>query len=284
MADANPTARQRELSRQLRMLREERNLTVNGVAEQLLCSAAKISRIETASRKASLRDVRGLCDLYQVNDSAKAQLMELARGAREPGWWAPYDDLGNAVPYLGLELEARSITYYSMSFVHGLLQTEAYARAIIRNVNPLMDDQVLKERVEARIRRQELLEKPDRPRLQVLLDEAVLRREVGGPGVLAEQLEKILDTVRHEKATVQVVPFGSGGQAGTDSNFTLFEFGDSPQASVIHLEGLITALVLDKPVAVTRYREALGHLRAAALGPRESQVLITEIRDALRRR
>jgi transcriptional regulator with XRE-family HTH domain len=280
MAPANPTARQRELSRQLRLLREQRNLTVNGVADLLLCSATKISRIETAARKASLRDVRDLCDLYQVTDTEKAQLMELAREAREPGWWARYDDL-SVGPYIGLEQEARSITYYSMIYVHGLLQTEAYARSIIRATYPLMDEQVLKERVEARIRRQDLLEGIDRPRLRVLLDEAVLRRQVGGPEVITGQLTKLLDVTAKEKAIVQIVPFSSGTQTGSESNFTLFEFGESSLSSVLHIETLLSSLIYDRPATVERYKELLDNLRDAALSPRASQTLITEIRDEL---
>jgi transcriptional regulator with XRE-family HTH domain len=146
MADANPTARQRELSRQLRILREAKGLAVTDVADRLLTSPTKIARIETAARKASLRDVRDLCQLYEVTEAETAQLMDLARVAREPGWWARYDDLGNAEAYLGLEQEAKSVTYYSMTFVYGLLQTEGYARSIVRSINPLMNDQVLKER------------------------------------------------------------------------------------------------------------------------------------------
>jgi transcriptional regulator with XRE-family HTH domain len=277
MPDANPTARQRELSRQLRMLREEKGLTATEVAEQLLFSPTKLSRIETAKRKATLRDVRDLCQLYGVNEPETAQLMDLARGARENGWWARYEDLGVG-PYLGLEQEARSITYYSMSFVNGLLQSDGYARAIIRATHPQMEDQVLKERVEARLRRQDLLEGTDRPRLRVLLDEAVLRRQVGGSKVMAGQLSKILDITAKEKAVVQIVPFSSEVQPGNESNFTFFEFGDSSQP-VLHIEGLLSSLIHDRPTIIERYREVLDNLRDAALSPRDSQNLITVIRD-----
>jgi len=278
MADANPTARQRELGRQLRMLRESKGLTGEQVAEQILFSTTKLSRIETAQRKASLRDVRDLCQLYDVSESETVHLMDLARGAREEGWWARYEDLGVG-PYLGLEQEARSITYYSLNFVHGLLQTENYARGIIRATHPQMDDQVLKERVEARIRRQELLEKVDRPRLRVLLDEAVLRRQVGGRDVMVGQLSKILDITTKEKAVVQIVPFSSSIQPGNESNFTLFEFGDSLLSSIVHIETLLSSLIYDRPTTIERYREVLDNLRDAALSPRDSQSLITVIRD-----
>jgi transcriptional regulator with XRE-family HTH domain len=278
MADANPTARQRELSRQLRVLRESKGLTVTRVAELLLCSATKISRIETAQRKASLRDVRDLCQVYEVSESEAAHLMELAKIAREDAWWARYDDLGVG-SYIGLEEEARSITYYSMVYVHGLLQTEGYARSIIRATYPQMEEQVLQERVEARALRQELLEKASRPRLRVLLDEAVLRRQVGSPKVMAEQLSKILDATAKEKAVVQVVPFSSGAQTGSESNFTLFEFSNPASSDILHIETLLSFLIYDKPAIMDRYRELLDHIRDAALSPRESQDLITKIRD-----
>jgi transcriptional regulator with XRE-family HTH domain len=278
MADANPTARQRELSRRLQMLREAKSLNATEVAEQLLCSSTKISRIETAQRKASLRDVRDLCQLYGVPEAETAELMDLAREAREPGWWARYDDLGNASAYLGLEQEAKSIAYFSMSYIHGLLQTEGYARSIIRSINPLMNEQVLEERMQARIRRQELFEIPDRPHLRVLLDEAVLQRATGGHAVMAAQLAKILDAIAAEKAVVQVVPFSAEVTASSDSNFTLFEFDHPSSSSIIHIEGLLYSSILDKPAIVDRYREVLDHLRDVALRPAETQALITEIR------
>lgn len=279
MVEENPTVRQRELSIRLRRLREENSLTVGEVAEQLLCSAAKVSRIETGARRVSLRDVRDLCQIYGVGDQEAAQLMDLARRARENGWWAHYDDLGVG-PYFDLEQEAKAITYYSMSYIYGLLQSDDYARAIIRGVYPHMDDQVLKERVEARIRRQELLERASRPRLRVLLDEVVLRRRVGGPKVMSAQLGKIHDVAASEKVIVQIVPFSSGAQASSDSNMTLFEFEDALVPAIVHVEGLIGAQYIDRRESVDRYREVLDNLRDAALSPRESQVLITEIKDA----
>lgn len=281
MVEGNPTVRQRELSIRLRRLREENSLTVGEVAEQLLCSAAKVSRIETGARRVSLRDVRDLCQIYGVGDQEAAQLMDLARRAREDGWWARYEDLGVEVgPYFDFEQEAKAITYYSSSFIYGPLQTEEYARAIIRNAHPLMDDEVLKERVEARMRRQELLERADRPRVRALMDEAVLHRQVGGRKVISAQLGKMRDMAAAEKVIVQIVPFSSGAQASSDSNMTLFEFSDSSVPTILHIEGLISAQYLDRKPEVDRYREVLDQLRDAALSPRESQILITEIKDA----
>ena len=278
MQERKPTLRQRELSMRLRRLREGKKLSVGQVADQLMCSATKVSRIETGARRVSLRDVRDLCQIYGVSEPEMAQLMDLARRAREDGWWAHYGDLGVG-PYFDLEQEAKAITYYSMSYVYGLLQTDDYAGTIIRSIYPLMDDQVLKERVEARVRRQELLERSGRPRVRVLLDEAVLHRQVGGPKVMSAQLGKIRDIAASEKVIVQVVPFTSGAQVSSDSNMTLFEFADESVPSIVHIEGLISAQFMDRKESVDRYREVLDNLRDAALSPRESQVLITKIKD-----
>ncbi len=279
MQERKPTLRQRELSMRLRRLREGKKLSVGQVADKLMCSATKVSRIETGARRVSLRDVRDLCQIYGVSESEIAQLMDLARIAREDGWWARYDDLGVG-PYFDLEQEAKAITYYSMSFIYGLLQTDDYARAIIRGINPLMDDQVQKERVEARMRRQELLERAGRPRVRALLDEAVLRRQVVGPKAMGAQLGKIQDIAASEKIIVQIVPYTSGAHASSDSNMTLFEFGDASVPGIVHVEGLIGGQYIDRPESVERFREMLDNLRDAALSPRESQVLITEIKDA----
>jgi transcriptional regulator with XRE-family HTH domain len=279
MQERKPTLRQRELSLRLRRLREAKKLSVGQVAEQLMCSATKISRIETGARRVNLRDVRDLCQIYGVSVPEVAELMDLARVAREDGWWAHYDDLGVG-PYFDLEQEAKAITYYSMSFIYGLLQTDDYAQAIIRGVFPLMNDQVLKERVEARMRRQELLERVGRHAVRVLLDEAVLHRQVGGPKVMSAQLGKIRDVAASEKVVVQIVPFTSGAQSSSDSNMTLFEFGDASVPAIVHVEGLIGGQYIDRRESVDRFREMLDNLRDAALSPRESQILITEIKDA----
>jgi transcriptional regulator with XRE-family HTH domain len=279
VAEANPTMRQRELAQRLRQLRASQELTVEQVADKLLCSATKISRIETGARRASLRDVRDLCQLYEVGELETGQLMSLARQAREAGWWYQYNDLGVG-SYLGLELEATAITYYSMYFINGLLQTADYASAVIQGINPQIDPVVLEERVSARMRRQQLIDQPGRPRVRTLMDEAVLRRQVGGPQVMAGQLDKIAKIAAEGRVTTQVIPFSAGSMDSSDSNFTLFEFEETALPRVIHVEGLTSNLYIDRPVDIERYRESLDHLRDAALSPRDSLILITEIRDA----
>lgn len=283
MATSSPTVRQRELGKRLRELRNQHDLTVEAVAEKLLCSATKISRLETAARRPSLRDVRDLCSLYGVNESTAAELMSLARGAREQGWWTQYEDL-KLDPYLGLEQVATTITSYTMYYIPALLQTEEYTNEIIKTIAPKMDPNVLLQRIEVRMRRQERLEDDDRPSYNVLLDEAVLHRSVGGPTIMAAQLRKVLDAVRNRKVTVQVVPFNAGAHAAQDSNFILFEFKksekDSDPSPVVFVEGLTGNQYLEKLADIVRYSEALEYLRKAALSPRASVELVTEKQNA----
>lgn len=277
----SPTVRQRELGKRLRELRNQHGWTVEDVAEKILCSATKISRLETGARRPNLRDVRDLCALYGVDESTSTELMSLTRGARERVWWTQYDDL-NLDPLLGLEQDATAITNYTMYYIPALLQDEQYTRAIIKTIAPKMDADIYKQRVEVRMRRQELvLEKENRPRYRVLMDEGVLRRRVGGASVMAAQLHKVLEVERQGKVTIQVIPFDVGAHAAQDSNFILFEFEDNSLLSpVVFVEGLTGNQYFDKPVDTGRYKEALEYLRDSALSPRDSIQLVTEMQEA----
>jgi transcriptional regulator with XRE-family HTH domain len=280
VAGTNPTIRQRELGKRLRDLRTQRNLTVQDVAAELLCSATKISRLETAARRPVLRDVRDLCKLYDADKSTTEQLMELAREAHGQVWWTQYEDI-ELNPYLGLEQVAAAITSFTAFYIPALLQTEEYARNIIRTVAPRMDPDVLKQRVEVRMRRQELLEDDGRPRYRVLLDEAVLHRRIGSSAVMAAQLEKVTTAAREGKAVVQVVPFGAGKSAAAqDSNFILWEFDEDQQHQkpIVFVEGLTGNQYLEHKVQIARYREAIDYLRDAAFSPNDSVNRIDEVR------
>jgi transcriptional regulator with XRE-family HTH domain len=277
---SSPAVRQRELGRRLRELRNARNLTVEDVAERLICPATKINHLETGARRATLRDVRDLCELYNVDESISTELMDLARSAREPVWWTQYEDL-NLDPYLGLEEDAITITSYTTYHVPALLQTEEYTRAVIKAIAPKMDPQILEQRVEARMRRQHVLEKDNRPYYRVLLDEAVLRRNVGGSTVVLAQIDKILEAERSSKAIIQIIPFDVGPNPAQDSNFVLLEFGDRSSISpIVFVEGLAGNLYLEKSADVARYREALDYLRDSALSPRDSKSHMVRLRKA----
>jgi transcriptional regulator with XRE-family HTH domain len=276
---SSPTIRQRELGKRLRELRNQHGLTVEDVAEKLLCSATKISRLETGARRPSLRDVRDLCSIYEVEDETSAELMGLARGAREQGWWTKYDDL-NLDPLIGLEQAASAITCYSMFYMPSLLQTESYTREIIRAVAPKMDPYIYQQRVEVRLRRQELLKEVNRPRYRVLLDEAVPLRRVGSAKIMAAQLERVLEAAQQDKVTVQIIPFDSGAYEAADGYFVLLEFDDPDLSPVVFTEGLTGNRYFDRKIEIDRYREAIEYARDSALSPRDSLKRLDDLRKA----
>ncbi len=276
MADPSPTIRQRELGLRLRRLRTGLGLTVEDVAEKLMCSTAKVSRLETGARRPVPRDVRDLCALYNVDESVATELMKLTREAREQGWWTQYEDL-NLYPYIGLEQEASSITAYSVLYLHGLVQTEGYARAVIKAIAPRIEPAILQQRVDARLRRQELLEQASPPSYRLLLDEAALRRPVGGPAVMAAQIVKLLELSGAGKVRAQLVPFEIGAYSVADISFTLLEFPEPVLAPVVYVEGLAGNQYYERPVDVARYRESIENIRDCALSPRESEQRLLEM-------
>jgi transcriptional regulator with XRE-family HTH domain len=279
MADASPTVRQRELGLRLRKIRTGLGLTVEDVANKLMCSAAKVSRMETGARRPVPRDVRDLCELYNLDPATSAEFMKLTRQAREQGWWTRYDDL-NLYPYIGLEQSASSITHYSMSWVHALLQTEDYASEIIRAIAPQISPAIHQQRVEARLRRQELLVGEGPPRYRVFFDEMVLRRPVGSSGVMTEQIDKILKVADSGRVTVQVIPFEAGAYAAADVMFTLLEFSGQLLHPVVFVEGLASHQYYEHATDIARYREAIDYIRDCALSPRNSVQLLADIREA----
>lgn len=279
MPGTSPTVRQRELGRRLRLLRNEHNLTVEDVAEKLLCSATKISRLETGARRPSLRDVRDLCNLYGIDELTSIELMNLARGAREQTWWTQYEDL-NLDPYLGLEQDAVAITSYTTHLFPALLQTEDYTRSAIKAIAPKMNPGIYQQRVEARMRRQQrILEKDNPPRYRVFLDEAVLHRRVGSLELMIAQLDKVLNAISTNKATVQVIPFNVGVHASQDSNFILFELEEGSGPPVVFVEGLTGNQYHERKTDIIRYREAIELLRDSALSPRDSVEYIAKIKS-----
>jgi len=279
----SPTVRQRELGKRLRELRNQHKLTVEDVAGRLLCSATKMSRLETGARRPSLRDVRDLCVLYELDEQDSAELMSLARRAREPGWWTRYDDV-RLDPYIGLETAATAITAYSMYYVPALLQTEEYAAALIKAVAPRISPDAYRQRIEIRLRRQQLLEQDNRPRYRVLLDEAVLRRGVGGVDAMARQLGKIIDAADGGRVTVQVIPFEVGAHAAQDSNFVLLEFDREPSLSpVVFVEGLTGNQYIERRADVARYRDAIERLRDSGLNPHDSLQRVDQLRETFSR-
>jgi transcriptional regulator with XRE-family HTH domain len=260
-------------------MRQDAQLTIEDVAERLLCSQTKVSRMETGERTATLRDIRDLLQIYEITSPVvKEELNTLAREARQRGWWQNYDDLGEVTRLIDLQTEAISITEYQSSIVPGLLQTEDYAKAVIRGVSPRMAQDVLEERTTARMARQQMLKADHPPRLWFLLDEPVLHHQVGGPSVLAGQLEKLLDAAASPGITVQVIRYDAGSHPGlSSSSFTFLEFKGENASPVVYIEGLAGELYLERESDIDRCREAIEYLRAVALSPRESEGFIKKI-------
>ena len=276
----SPTIRQRELGRRLRELRIGRDLTAEQVTHSLLFSPTKLSRVETATSRPSLRDVRDLCALYSLDEATTKELMDLARTAREPGWWAQYDDL-RLDPYVGLEQEASAITCYSVYYVPTLLQTRDYARAITKAMFPGIKSEIYEQRFEIWLRRQQLLD-GKRPLIyRAFLDEAVLHRPIGGHSLMAGQLESILELMRASNVTVQIIPFEVGAHPAADDSFVFLEFAPpAPFSPVVFVEGLAKNSYYESDAEIARYGEAIEYLRDAALSPRGSAHFISSMQKS----
>lgn len=278
----SPTVRRRELGMLLRALRQERGLTVEQVADSLLCSPSKVSRMETGRRGATARDIRDLCTLYGVSDATEqTRLMTLAKEAKESGWWQSYD-LKYFGTYVGLEAEAVALKYYQSSVVPGLLQTSDYARAMIDVSAPTPTDEQAAEFLEVKLTRQQrLTEDPPLP-VWAVFDEAVLHRVVGGPAVMAKQLDKLTELADMPNVTIQIIAYGAGAHAAMGSTFNILDFAD-PVRSVVYVEGLVGWIYLDRPQDIDRYLKVFDQLLAQALNPQDSIELIAEIGEKYRR-
>jgi transcriptional regulator with XRE-family HTH domain len=273
----SPTLRRRELGALLRSLRLERGLTVEQVAERLLCSSSKVSRMETGHRGATPRDIRDLCDLYGVSDPAQRERMaRLAAEGKQQGWWQPYDL--DFATYVGLEAAAVSLSYFQSIIVPGLLQTPEYARAMHEADLAEYTPERIEEHVEVRMRRQNLLTREDPSlELSVVLDEAVLHRAVGGPAVMGAQLDRLIEAAKLPNVTIQTISYGAGAHPAMDSMFDILDFGNTAP-NVVYVEGLMGFIYVERPEDIDRYRRVFEHLRTVALTPEESVQLMAKVR------
>lgn len=273
--NSSPTVRRRELGALLRSLRNERGMTVEQVAGELLCSSSKVSRMETGHRGATARDIRDLCDLYGVTDKAlRDRMTQLAVEGKQPGWWQSYEL--DFATYVGLETAAVSLSYYMSSIVPGILQTPEYARAMHLAGFQDYSDERINEHVEVRMRRQGRLTEEPLLRLSVVLDEAVLHRVVGGPAVMAAQLNRLVKVSKLPHIEIQIITYEAGAHPAMESNFNILQF-DLPTSSVVYVEGLVGWIYLDRPQDLDRYWQVFERLRTIALKPKDSIGLISEI-------
>jgi transcriptional regulator with XRE-family HTH domain len=273
----SPTVRRRRLALELRRLREAARLTCEEVADRLECSASKISRVETGRVSVSPRDVRDMLEIYGVPEDQREVLVQLARESRQKGWWHAYADSvqPHYATYLGLESAASEIRIFRVNHIPGLLQTEDYARALIGQTagrSFSADDRrfaILAERQrEARA---------NAPRVWIVLDEAALRRQVGGPEVMRAQLEHLRDLASAPRIFLQVVPFGGEAQACMDSPFTILGFPDQVDPNVVCLRYPTGVLWVEDLAEVDRYHVFFHHLQAAALSFDDSVSLTTSV-------
>ena len=268
------------LGNQLQQLREAAGITPDQAGYEIRASRSKISRMENGRVSFKERDVADLLTLYGVADQQKrARLLALARQANTPGWWSNYTDVlaDWFETYLGLEAAASVIRTFELQFVHGLFQTEAYARAVTllgHNATPSED---IDRRVTLRLKRQDLLTAEGPPRVWSVIDEAALRRPVGGRAVMRAQLNHLAEVASLPNVTIQVVPFGRGGHAAASGSFTILRFGEPDLPDVVYIEQLTTALYLEKPEDVDHYMEVMNHLSTQALTPARSARFLSEI-------
>ncbi|MGW2740938.1 helix-turn-helix domain-containing protein [Streptomyces sp. NPDC001450] len=277
-SSVNPTVRRRRLGQELRRLRELKGMTAEEVAERLLVSQSKISRLENGRRSISQRDVRDLCGVYEVEDQRIVDsLMEMARDSRQQGWWHTFGDIPYSV-YIGLETDAESLRVYEPQLVTGLLQTRAYAEALVQGALPETSTAEIEKRVQVRMRRQERITAEGNPlRLWVVLDEAALRRVVGSKLVMREQLEHLIEMSQLPHVTVQVLPFEVGAHPGLNGQYAILEFADAADSSVVYLEGVTSDLYLEKAQDVQKYAVMYEHLRAQSLNVEQSRQYISDV-------
>jgi transcriptional regulator with XRE-family HTH domain len=282
-ARGGPTVLRILVGAQLRRLREASGITRETAAYTIRGSEAKMSRIESGRVGFKPRDVADLLSMYGLAEgSARDMLLSLAEQANEPGWWHHYND---TMPdwfstYVGLEQAATVIRTYEAQYVPGLLQTEAYANAVVNMGETVRPGEVGK-RVELRMHRQQLLHMPEPPDYWAVIDEAVLLRKLGGREVMRAQLDHILEAGRRQHVTVQVVPFDRSDVAAVGGPFTLLRFAEPDLPDIVYLEQLNSALYLNRDVEVKSYLQIMNRLAAGALTPQRSTELITSARDAL---
>ncbi|MBT2440388.1 helix-turn-helix domain-containing protein [Streptomyces sp. ISL-36] len=265
------------LGSQLRRLRESRGITREAAGYSIRASESKISRMELGRVSFKARDVEDLLTLYGVSDEMeRGSLLGLAREANVAGWWHSFGDVlpGWFQTYIGLEGAASLIRVYEVQFVHGLLQTEAYAHAVVSRGMPDASHAEIDRRVALRLERQKVLVSESAPQFHAVLDEAALRRPYGDRSVMRGQLRHLIEISEHANVTLQVMPFSFGGHAGESGAFTMLSFPESDLSDVVYLEQLTSALYLDKREEVGQYARVMERLREDSPDPAESRDLL----------
>jgi transcriptional regulator with XRE-family HTH domain len=287
VARTSPTVRRRRLGQELRVLRDAKGLTVEQVAKELDWSPSKVSRIETTSIKVGTVDLRALLDVYEVVEKDRREgMLELGRESRETAWWMKANEstrIRGIRDLIGFEVEARRIGTYEPSIIPGLLQTQDYARAMIRAMDIYADADV-DVVVEQRMARQEILSRADDPvSYTAIIDEAALRRPLGGEErraiVMRDQLDKLITLNERSTITVLVVPFENGAHPGMGGGFSVMELRDPKDPTIVYVEAMREGTLLADDESVRYYRQVLERGREEALGQEGSRRFLRTVRD-----
>ena len=281
--DQNPTVRGRRLAMERQRRREATGRSREEGARRLEWSTSTLFRIETGRSRPQPGNVRTLLELYGVSGPERDGLIKLTREARQHGWWHSFRDvLPNPYEvYIGLEAGTDSIRNFEPIVIPGLLQTADYARAMFRNGPRELDQDEVERRVEVRVARQQILARDNRPRLWAVIDEAVIRRQVGGAEVMQAQLRHLTDAAQQGRTTIQVVPYRAGAHAGTTGPFVILDFDEPTDPAVVYVETLAGDIYLEERSDVNRYTLAFDRLVAAALHPDDSVRLIEQAADTM---
>jgi transcriptional regulator with XRE-family HTH domain len=275
-----PTVLRRLLGAQLRRLRERQGITREEAGYAIRASGSKMSRLELGRVGFKERDVADLLTLYGVTDETERDtLLGLAQDANSPGWWHRYGDVlpGWFETYVGLEEAAALVRTYEVQFIPGLLQTEAYARAVISLGNSAAPPEEIEQRVSLRTTRQKLLTRGDSPRLWAVVDEAALRRPIGGRDVMRGQLQRLIEATKLPGVILQVLPFRVGGHTAEAGAFTILRFPESDLPDVVYVEQLTSALYLDRRDDVDSYMEAMERLCVVSAPPDDTAEILSRI-------
>jgi transcriptional regulator with XRE-family HTH domain len=272
------------LGSQLRRLREGAGVTPEQAGYEIRASRSKISRMETGRVGFKARDVMDLLSVYGVTDEqARSRFDHLVQESGRPDWWTKYSDI---LPdwfenYLGLESASTTIRTFEIQFVHGLFQTEDYARAVTRLGHQAAPPMEIERRVGLRVKRQDLLTRANPPALWSVMDEAVLRRPVGGPAVMRAQLHHLIEVAKLPHVTLQVVPFARGGHAGASGSFTVLRFAEQYLPDVVYFEQLTGAVYLEQRPEVEHYLEVMDQLSGEAMTPAATTGFIEQIANEI---
>lgn len=277
----SPTLRRRRLSAELRKLRESAGMTLEQVAERLEFSTAKLRFIESAQWiRPNIGDVRALLDVYGISDGRqREELLTLAREGRQRGWWQPYSRMlsDTYTTYIGLEAEASNLLTYQPLVVPGLLQTEQYARALMERGPDQIDEASIGQRVTVRMERQRILTGPDPLAVWAVIDEAAIRRPIGGSEVIRDQLGRLAEAARMPSVTLQMIPFSIGAHPGSGRGpFTILQFPDEADRDAAYVDNFAGELYIEEAAEVQRFQVAFRHLVGAALSPADTMTFIAE--------